>query len=104
MRKDFDHQWRELSEEVISGMKGWRLQHPRASLSEIEAALDERLARLRARMLEDAALASATADWDSASGTAAPECPTCGRPLQARGSHSRQVQTHGGQRLTLQRE
>ena len=61
MRKDFDQQWRTLNEEVITGMKEWRLQHPRATLTEIEAALDERLARLRARMLEDAALASITA-------------------------------------------
>jgi hypothetical protein len=103
MRTDFDQQWRELSEEVITGMKEWRLQHPRATLSEIEAALDARLARLRARMLEDAALASAAADWKSAAG-AAPVCPACGQPLQARGGHPRQLQTHGGQSLTLQRD
>ena len=104
MRKDFDQRWRELIEEVLSGMKEWRLQHPRATLNEIEAALDERLARLRARMLEDAALASAAADWDSVSGAAAPVCAQCGKPLQARGSHPRQVQTYGGQSLRLQRE
>jgi hypothetical protein len=103
MRKDFDQRWRELSDEVMSGMKEWRLQHPRATLTEIEVALDEHLARLRARMLEDAALASAAADWDSAT-AAAPRCPQCGQPLQARGGHPRQLQTHGGQNLTLQRE
>jgi len=69
-------------------------------LSEIEAALDERLARLRARMLEDAGLASAAADWDAARAV----CPQCGAPLKARGGHPRQLQTHGGQSLTLQRE
>lgn len=103
MRKDFDQHWRELSDEVLSGMKAWRLQHPRATLSEIEVALDERLARLRARMLEDAALASAAADWEAASG-AVPTCPQCGQPLQGRGKHPRQLQTHGGQSLTLPRE
>ena len=104
MRKDFDQQWRALSEEVITGMKEWRLQHPRATLTEIEAALDERLTRLRARMLEDAALASAAADWKSAAGETAPTCARCGKPLRARGRHSRQVQTYGGQSLTLERE
>lgn len=104
MRKDFDQRWRALSEEVLTGMKEWRLQHPRATLNEIEAALDERLARLRARMLEDAALASAAADWDSAAGAAVPVCPGCGKPLQARGRHPRQVQTYGGQSLMLERE
>ena len=104
MRKDFDQTWRALSDEVLTGMKEWRLQHPRATLSEIEAALDERLARLRARMLEDAALASAAADWDAARGEVQPVCPECGAPLKARGGHPRQLQTHGGQSLTLQRE
>ncbi len=103
MRKDFDQAWRALSDEVLTGMKEWRLQHPRATLSEIEAALDERLARLRARMLEDAALASAAADWKAA-GEPPPVCSQCGTPLQARGGHPRQLQTHGGQNVTLQRE
>ncbi len=104
MRTDFDQHWHELSEEVLSGMKEWRLQHPRATLHEIEAALDERLVRLRARMLEDAALASAAADWDRAAEAAAPKWPECGKGLQARGKHPHQVQTYGGQSLTLQRE
>ncbi len=43
--------WRELSEEVISGMKEWRDQHPKATLREIEEALDERLGKMRARRL-----------------------------------------------------
>jgi hypothetical protein len=104
MRKDFDQDWRMLSEEVITGMKEWRLQHARATLTEIEMALDERLARLRARMLEDAAMASAMADWKLATEASAPLCAKCGKALQGRGSHARQVQTQGGQSLTLQRE
>jgi hypothetical protein len=104
MRKDFDQTWHALSDEVLTGMKEWRLQHPRATLSEIEAALDERLARLRARMLEDAALASAAAEWDAARGDTPPVCPAGGASLKARGGHPRQLQTHGGQSLTLQRE
>jgi hypothetical protein len=44
-----EERWRELAEEAFAGMKEWRLAHPKAKLSEIEAALDERLARVRAR-------------------------------------------------------
>ena len=47
MRTDFDARWEQLAEEVISGIKEWRLQHPKASLREIERALDERLGRMR---------------------------------------------------------
>jgi uncharacterized protein YPO0396 len=38
---EVEARWRQLSEEVITGMAEWREQHPRATLSEIEAALDE---------------------------------------------------------------
>ncbi len=43
MHTDFDQRWEELAAEILSGMKEWLLQHPRATLNEIEAALDERL-------------------------------------------------------------
>jgi hypothetical protein len=45
---DFGALWRELSEEIVAGIQEWRLQHPKAALREIEAAVDERLAELRA--------------------------------------------------------
>ena len=75
---DVEARWRELSEEVITGMAEWRGQHPRATLSEIEAALDERLARVRARMLQDTALASAATDVSQLPAEERPRCPECG--------------------------
>jgi len=39
--------------ELMSGMTEWRQQHPKATLREMEAELDERVAQLRAKMLED---------------------------------------------------
>ena len=54
--------WREVSAEVFSGIAQWRVQHPRATFSAIEAAVDERLAAVRARILQDVALASAATD------------------------------------------
>ena len=38
---------------LLTGMKEWRQQHPHATLREIEEAMDERLAQLRAGMLAD---------------------------------------------------
>lgn len=90
------------SYDILSGMREWRLQHPNASLREIEEALDERWYRVRARMLEDLALRSSAATW-SDSLTARPTCPDCGRPLIRRGRQPRQLKTHGGQELTLTR-
>src|SRR5438067_922206 len=46
--------WQALSAEVASGMAAWRAAHPRASLREIEAALDELWLGVRARIGEEA--------------------------------------------------
>ena len=77
--EDLDARWHQVAEDVMTGMKEWRIAHPQATFREIEAALDERLARLRARMLEDALLVSRAADWEAGSG-ASPVCPECGHP------------------------
>jgi hypothetical protein len=102
-RDTFDRRWWPLAQEVLTGMKEWRLQHPTATFSAIEAALDERLGQLRARMLEDVALASAVATWSQEGDGPRPPCPACGTPLQSRGEHSRHLQTHAGQKITLTR-
>ena len=105
MRRDFDRRWQGESQEMLTGMKEWRLQHPHATLKEIEMALDERWRHLRARMLEDAALASAAADWEEEVAEEQPCCPECGAKLKARGVQAtRHLQTHGGQEIVLQRE
>jgi YgiT-type zinc finger domain-containing protein len=101
--EDFDREWEKLSEEVLTGMKEWRLQHPRATLSEMEAALDERLARMRARMLEDMALASRAANWKEEGIESKPVCPHCGATLVSRGRGKRHLQTQGGEEIKLKR-
>ena len=101
--QNYDQQWRLLSEDVISGMKEWRDQHPQATLREIEAAIDERLGRLRARMVQDAALASTQADWSAAPPEQHPTYAQCGTVLQARGKKERHLQTQAGQEITLRR-
>jgi len=95
--------WEALSAEILSGMREWRLQHPKATLAEIEAALDERWYRLRVRMLRDVALQSSTANWQESSTAERPICRACGSPLILRGKRSRQLKTYGGQDLTLHR-
>ena len=107
----FEQKWAALSEEVLTGMRDWRAQHPRATLREIETEVDGRLAGLRARMLEHVALQSRAAAWSTRAGRgetgeagAAARCPDCGSALQPRGSRTRRLQTHGGQELSLRRE
>ena len=95
--------WSEDAAAVWSGMADWRAAHPKATLSEIEAALDERLNRLRARVLADLALASAAADVQAATGEERPRCARCGTRLHARGPSERGVVTQGGAEVRLRR-
>lgn len=103
MRTDFEARWHEEAEEVISGMKEWRLQHPKATFREIEQALDERLGKMRARLLRDAAMASAAAELASAERGERLCCPQCGVELEDRGLQERRLTTHHDQVVRLER-
>ncbi len=110
----FAQQWADLSEEVLSGMRDWRVQHPQATFQEIETELDRRLARVRARMLEHVAQQSQATTWSGAKQEAVeppevgpgagPRCAQCRTPLEPRGRKTRRLRTQGDQELLRQRE
>jgi YgiT-type zinc finger domain-containing protein len=100
---EFSRQWQALTEDVLSGMADWRAAHPKASFAEIEAAVEARLAGMRARMLEAAALASAAADVRSSDADERPCCPQCGQALVARGQQERVLRVPGEQTVQLRR-
>jgi YgiT-type zinc finger domain-containing protein len=103
MKKDeMKKKWHSDSEEIISGIAEWREQHPTATLREIEAEVDQRLAELRVRMIADAALASKSAEW--VKGEQAGKCPVCGQELEKKGKKKRVMQTRGGKEIELERE
>ncbi len=101
--KQTEQDWQAVSADIVTGLWEWRLQHPTATLAEIEVAVDARLACLRAKLLQEAALASPAADWSTASAGDRPTCPTCQTPLVARGKQSRRLQASGGQDVVLER-
>jgi hypothetical protein len=70
-----------LTQDVMTEMRDWRAKHPKATLREMEQELDTRLNRMRARMLEDMALASAAADWTDTS--SALTIPLANLPISA---------------------
>jgi hypothetical protein len=96
MKQDFTANWHAETEAVITGVKEWRLAHPQATLKEIEQEIDRQLARVRARMLADAALASVTEEQP-------PLCPTCGQRMAWRGTHPRRLVTQHEQAVELER-
>ena len=101
--EEWAHRWRALSDEVLTAMQAWRADHPRATFREIEAAVEDGISRLRARMLEEAALTSAARDWAGTAPAERPRCPECQQPLGARGQETRTLTVPGEQAVRLQR-
>jgi hypothetical protein len=94
-------EWPRLADEVLTGMQEWRGQHPTATRGEIEQAVDERLARLRARLVQDVALASAATE--ARAGGKPPDCPDCGTPMAVEGARTRHLRTTYEQEVALTR-
>lgn len=90
------------SEEILTGMRDWRVAHPKATFAEIQTAVDERLDRLRGRLLQEIALASQAAEGAERV-RSRPSCPDCGERMAPRGTRDRAVTVQGDQTVTLTR-
>ncbi|HEX2187063.1 MAG TPA: hypothetical protein VHN78_16330 [Chloroflexota bacterium] len=95
--------WATLAEAAFGEVTAWRRQHPTATLREIELMIDERLAKLRAQMLQDTALSSAAADLRTVGEEDGPVCPDCGQRLRPRGQQVRHLTTAHEQPVVLTR-
>ena len=102
---DVEKRWRDLMEEAIGGMGEWRRQHRRATFKEIEMALDERLLKVRAQMLQDATLLSPLTDLTQTKTEERRCCPNpgCQQVLETHGLERRSLRTDGDQTITLTR-
>jgi rubrerythrin len=78
---------------VDAELRAWRAAHPHATLSEIEATLDQRLRAARAQLLSQVV----------ADASVPTHCPACGTTLQQRGRHRRRLRTDGDQPVELER-
>ena len=95
--------WSQVAEGVMLEIREWREEHPRATLTEIEAAVDGLWAKARTRLIQDLALASDAKDIGDASGDSCSRCPDCGRQLESRGEKVRKLNDHHDQRIELRR-
>lgn len=97
MKKEKDGEWEKLAAEVMSGMREWTNQHPKATFAEIERETMRRMAELQARLMRDVAQGMEEAQ-------AMVQCPECGAIVK-RGQHTekRDLQAAGGQTVELER-
>jgi ribosomal protein S27AE len=86
-----------LADQVLAEVRAWRAAHPRATLREIEQAVDGRLAAARARLVA----AAAAADADPAADP--PGCPACGAAMADDGPRTRRLRTAHEQVIALTR-
>ena len=101
---DRERRWGQEAQTILTGLTEWRRQHPRATFRDLEVAVEAQLSRLRARLLEDLALASRAADVQGQPAGDRPRCPTCDVPLAPQGQHTRTVVVQGGQAVPLRRD
>ena len=95
--------WSQAAEGVMLEIKNWREEHPRATLTEIETAVDGLWAKARAWILQDVALASEAKNINLESGDSCSRCSECGGQLESRGEKVRKLSTSHDQRIELRR-
>ena len=103
MKAEYEQRWRELAQDVLLEMRRWREEHPTATLQEIEEEVDQRMARMRAGLVEGTAMTSAAVEVGGRAAGQPVRCPTCGGALQGRGKQVRKLTTTGEQTVRLER-
>jgi hypothetical protein len=91
--------WLAETAERFATLDAWRQAHPKATWSEIEAAVEAQLGPLRAALLRDTALASDAAHL----GGERPTCPACGEDLRPAGTRRRRLRGEQGAAMELER-
>ena len=102
MADDQDQAWRAISEDIVTGVWEWRLQHPTATLAEIAAAVDTRRAPARHPAASGRPRCRRRCLGHRPHGRTS-HLPLCQTPLGARGKQPRRLQAAGGRDLVRDR-
>lgn len=103
-QEELNQRWQQQGQEVSKAIAEWRTKHPKATFADIEAAVDEQMNRVRARLIEEVAQTNPQVEQVEATEARTSTCPQCGQRMQTRGKRQRSVQTHGGQEVILSRD
>jgi hypothetical protein len=93
----------ELLEEACRDLSAWQRAHPKATFAQIEDAVEQRIADLRARLTEDLVRAKASLHEAGQEDDARPSCSTCGTPMESRGGHERTITVRGNRPVRFRR-
>lgn len=95
--------WQSLFDEATEEMNAWRQEHRKATFNDIESTVDEKLAGIRAQIMEDLALDSGSREWAGKPAAERPKCPACGMALHSNGEKKRRLTTEQEQTIELRR-
>jgi transposase-like protein len=88
----------EESDALTRKMSQWRRANPRATLTEIEEAVEAELAQLRKHLVEEMVQEEAGGRQE------VPDCPQCSEKMVRNGRRQRKLKSKEGQTLQLDRQ
>jgi predicted RNA-binding Zn-ribbon protein involved in translation (DUF1610 family) len=88
----------DLSTDLAAKMQAWSQANPKATLTDIEVAVDTELAKLRRTIVESIAQTREAVEQISH------ECPQCGRHMVKNGKKKRKLKAKEGQTIELERQ
>jgi hypothetical protein len=88
----------EKYEEMERQIKQWRQENPKATLTEIENAIDRELAKIRQAALEEVVQEKKPEEREAYA------CPNCQTEMVGNGYKKRTLRTKDGQTITLNRQ
>ena len=89
-----------MNTDLIEGLNKWREKHPRATMREIEEEIDRRMSKVRAQLITDTVMKSASREEKGKQEM----CPKCGGAVKQKGKKKRKLETNGGQEIEFERE
>jgi YgiT-type zinc finger domain-containing protein len=90
-----------INSDLIEGLNKWREKHPRATMREIEEEIDRRMTEMRARLIANTVMKSASPEMKKGKKEM---CPKCGGEVKKKGKKKRKLETNGGQAIEFERE
>jgi len=88
----------EQPDELRRKMSQWRQANPKATLTEIETAVEAELAKLRKQLVEEMVQEEAIGAQEE------PTCPQCGQNMVKNGRRRRKLKSKEGQTLQFERQ
>ena len=90
-----------INADLIEGLNKWREKHPRATMREIEEEIDRRMSKMRAGLIVDTVMRSASTGTEKGKKEM---CPKCGGAVKKKGKKKRKLETNGGQEIEFERD